>query len=173
MPLYEISGKKPVIGNNTWIAPSAEIIGDVVIGDNCYIGFGAIIRGDFGKIAIGNHSLIEEAVVIHCASAVSIGNKVIVGHKAMLHDTTIGDCSLIGMMSMICDFSEIQEWSIVAEQSLVRKRQIIPSYKIYAGSPAREVGQVTQKHMERLDLGIEAYSQLTQNYLTSFRTVAT
>jgi len=171
MPIYEINGKKPQIGKDTWIAPSAEIIGDVVIGDHCYIGFGAIIRGDFGKITIGNHSLIEESVVIHCANKVSIGNYAIIGHKVMLHDTTIGDHALVGMQSMICDFSEIQERAIVAEQSLVKKRQVIPSFKIYGGSPAIEVGKVTQKHMDRLDFGIKAYGDLTEQYIKTFKKV--
>lgn len=171
MPLYEINGKRPEIGDNTWIAPSAEIIGDVTIGSNCYIGFGAIIRGDFGKITVGNQSLVEEDVVIHCAFEVNVGNRVILGHKVMLHDATVQDNSLIGMQSMICDFSTIQSEAIVAEQSLVLKKQVIPSGKIYAGSPAKEVGDVTTRHKERFDLGIEAYSQLREQYLKSFKRV--
>ncbi len=77
MPIYEIDGQSPQIGQGTWVAPSAEIIGNVEIGDNCYIGFGAIIRGDFGKIIIGNETLVEESVVIHTAELTDIGNKVI------------------------------------------------------------------------------------------------
>jgi carbonic anhydrase/acetyltransferase-like protein (isoleucine patch superfamily) len=94
MPIYEIDGKRPVIGSGTWVAPSAEIIGDVEIGENCYIGFGAIIRGDFGKIKIGNESLIEECVNIHTAELMDIGNNVIVGHMVMLHDALIHDDAL-------------------------------------------------------------------------------
>ena len=60
MPVYEIEGKRPRIGIGTWVAPSAEIIGDVEIGENCYIGFGAVIRGDFGKIKIGNESPVKD-----------------------------------------------------------------------------------------------------------------
>jgi carbonic anhydrase/acetyltransferase-like protein (isoleucine patch superfamily) len=171
MPLYEVNGKRPQIGNGTWIAPSAEIIGDVVIGAHCYIGFGAIVRGDFGRIMVGNHSLVEEAVVIHCADKVTIGDSVIIGHKAMLHDTTVGDHSLIGMQSMLCEYSTIKEWAIVAEQSLVRSHQVIPAYKIFGGSPAREVGTVTQKHQERLNFGIEVYGELIKHYLASFKVV--
>ncbi len=63
MPIYELDGMRPVVGEGTWVAPSAEIVGNVTIGKNCYIGFGAIIRADFGKIDIGDGSLIEEAVV--------------------------------------------------------------------------------------------------------------
>lgn len=169
MPLYEINGKTPRIGKGTWVAPSAEIIGDVTIGENCYIGFGAIIRGDFGRIIIGDHSLVEEAVVIHCAAKVIIGNRVILGHKVMLHDATVQDNVLIGMQSMICDHAQLNSWSIIAEQSLILKKQEIPSYKIYGGSPAVEIGEVEQRHIDRFDFGIAAYSDLTQQYLNSFR----
>lgn len=171
MPLYEVNGKKPTIGQGTWIAPSAEIIGDVTIGADCYIGFGAIIRGDFGVITIGNHSLVEESVVIHCADKVQIGNQVILGHKVMLHDAIVQDNVLIGMQSMICDYSKVNSWSIIAEQSLVLKKQEIPSYKIYGGSPATEIGTVEQRHLDRFQFGIAAYSELTQHYLTSFKEV--
>ncbi len=171
MPLYEINGNRPKVGQNTWIAPSAEIIGNVTIGDNCYIGFGAIIRGDFGQITIGNHTLIEELVVIHCANKVIIGDKVIVGHKVMLHDTTIYSNALIGMQSMICDSSVINEWAIIAEQSLVMKHQEIPTKKIYGGSPAKEIGVVEQRHIERFEFGIQAYSDLTKQYLETFKEV--
>ncbi len=171
MPIYELDGMRPVIGEGTWIAPSAEIIGNVTIGKNCYIGFSAIIRADFGKITIGDGSLIEEAVVIHGATKVSIGNGVIVGHKVMLHDTTIGDCSLIGMQSMVCDHSEIEEWAIIAEKSLVMKKQVIPSKKIFGGSPAVEIGDVTDKHIDGLKFGQEAYLALTKKYLTQFKRI--
>ena len=103
MPLYELNNIKPSIGEGTWIAPSAEIIGDVTIGKNCYIGFGAVIRGDFGPIIIGNEALIEDNVVIHTATRTEIGNRVIVDHLAMIHDAIIEDSSLVGMKAMICE----------------------------------------------------------------------
>lgn len=171
MPLYEINNNKPVIGNNTWIAPSAEIIGDVKIGKDCYVGFGAVIRGDFGIISIGDGTLVEENVVIHVASRAEIGNKVIIGHMAMIHDATIKDHSLIGMKSMVCDGAIINEWTILAEQSLVRKNQIIPSGKIYAGSPAREVGNLAERHKNALISGQQAYMDLITQYHRSFKRI--
>ena len=169
MPIYEIEGKSPVIGSGTWVAPSAEIIGDVEIGENCYIGFGAIIRGDFGKIKIGNASLVEECVVIHTAELMEIGNKVIIGHMAMIHDATIHDEALIGMKSMICECATIGERAIVAEQSLVRKKTHIPPGKIVAGSPAKVVGNVGKHHRERLVQGHTAYLKLIRSYHHSLK----
>jgi phenylacetic acid degradation protein len=169
VPIYEIEGKAPRIGAGTWVAPSAEIIGDVEIGENCYIGFGAIIRGDFGKIIIGNESLVEEGVVIHTAELTEIGNKVIIGHLAMIHDAIIKDNALIGMKAMICEYATIGETSIIAEQSLVRKQTHIPDGKIAAGSPARVVGNVSSQHREKLKRGINDYLQLIRSYHESFK----
>jgi phenylacetic acid degradation protein len=171
MPVYEINGQQPVIGDGTWIAPSADIIGNVKIGANCYIGFGAVIRGDFGSIVIGDGTLVEDNVVIHVGTKAEIGNRVIIGHMAMIHDAVIKDCSLIGMMSMICDGAVIDQWTIIAEQSLVKKNQRIPREKIYAGSPAREIGDLTERHKEGLVSGQQVYMDLIADYAASFKRV--
>jgi carbonic anhydrase/acetyltransferase-like protein (isoleucine patch superfamily) len=172
MPIYEIDGKRPVIGTGTWIAPSAEIIGDVEIGENCYIGFSAIIRGDFGKISIGNDSLIEECAVIHTAEQTTIGKKVIVGHMVMIHDAVIKDSALIGMKSMVCEQTTIGEGTIVAEQSMVRKGSEMPPGKIVAGSPAKVVGNVGRHHKERLAYGHNAYLKLIRSYRNKFKMIS-
>jgi carbonic anhydrase/acetyltransferase-like protein (isoleucine patch superfamily) len=171
VPVYEIDGKRPQIGTGTWVAPSAEIIGEVEIGENCYIGFGAVIRGDFGKIKIGDQSLIEEGVVIHTADRTDIGTQVIIGHLAMIHDAAIHDNALIGMKAMICEYATIGEGSIIAEQSLVRKQTTIPPGMIAAGSPAKIVGDVGPHHRERLASGIGAYLQLIRSYHHSFKQI--
>ena len=171
MPLYEINNKKPVVGQGTWVAPSAEIIGEVEIGKDCFIGFGAIIRGDFGKIVIGDGTLVEENVVIHSGSIVEIGNKVTIGHMVMIHDSIIKDRALVGMMSMLCTGSTIGEWAIVAEQSLVKTNQIVPARKIYAGSPAREIGDIKDRHRSSLIEGQQAYADMMAHYHKTFKRI--
>ncbi len=171
MPVYEVDGKRPSIGRGTWVAPSAEIIGRVTIGSNCYIGFGAIIRADFGSITIGDETAVEEGVIIHEARQVTIGSRVIIGHMAMIHDAVIEDCALIGMQSMICDNSRTGRWAMIAEKSLVRKRQVIPPETIYAGAPAEKIGDVTQKHRQMLQMGQQMYARLPETYAESFRIV--
>ncbi len=171
MPLYEIDNKTPVIGQGTWVAPSAEIIGDVTIGQNCYIGFGAVIRADFGPITIGNQTLVEEGTVIHNGSKTIIGSRIIIGHMVMIHDAVIHDNCLIGMKSMICDNAVINKNTIVAEQTLVRTGQVIPSGKIYAGSPAQYVKDVMPHHIQKLDKGLELYMELIKKYHTGFKKI--
>ena len=171
MPLYEINGKRPLVGENTWIAPSAEVIGEVKIGRNCHIGFGAKIRADFGPIVIGDETAVEDNVVIHTATRTEIGNRVIIGHLAMIHDAVIGDNTLIGMQAMICEGVVIGEGSIVAEKSLIRKNQRIPPGKIFAGSPAAPVKDIEKRHKEMFSLGVQAYVKLNGEYRRSFKKV--
>ena len=169
MPIYEVDGKRPEIGRGTWIAPSAEIIGDVTVGDSCYIGFGAVIRADFGPIRIGHETAIEEGVIVHEGRQVIIGNRVIVGHMAMIHDADIRDGSLVGMQSMVCEGAVIEEGVLLAESSLVRKNQVLEAWKIYGGRPAKEIGSVESRHREMLAQGQKIYASLAGKYLGSFR----
>ena len=95
----------------------------------------------------------------------------IIGHLAMIHNAVIKDFSLIGMKSIICDDSVIDEWTIIAEQSLVKRRQHVPSGKIFAGSPAREIGDLKNRHRESLASGQQAYVDLTAQYINTFREI--
>ena len=169
MPIYELNGMKPNIGDGTWVAPSAEIVGNVTIGKNCYIGFGAVIRGDFGPISIGDETLVEDNVVIHTAARTEIGSRVIIGHLAMIHDAIIQDGVLVGMQSMISEGVVIGKGTIVAEQSLVPKKASLRSGKVYAGSPAEVKKEVTQNLKEILDVGIEAYIDLIKTYRSTLK----
>jgi carbonic anhydrase/acetyltransferase-like protein (isoleucine patch superfamily) len=171
MPVYELNRIRPLIGDGTWIAPSADIIGDVTIGTNCYIGFGAVIRGDFGPIIIGNETLIEDNVVIHTASRTQIGIRVIVGHMAMIHDAQIEDGALIGMKAMISEGTVIGAGAIIAQQSLLKKNQKVPPRNLYAGAPAAFKKEVSDEYLEILDAGIRAYMDLRRLYHQTFKPV--
>jgi len=171
MPVYEFDSQRPVIGKGTWVAPGAHIIGNVTIGENCYIGFGAVIRADFGPITIGEGTLVEDNVVIHTGTKAEIGNKVIIGHQVMVHDAVIKDHSLIGMMSIVCNGATINEWSIIGEHSMVKKNQTIASNKIYAGSPAREIGDLKERHKNDLVWGQQAYMDLKNRYQNTLKRI--
>ncbi len=171
MPVYELNRIRPLIGDGTWVAPSADIIGDVTIGANCFIGFGAVIRGDFGPIVIGHETLIEDNVVIHAASRTEIGNRVIVGHMAMIHDARIEDGVLIGMQAMVGEGAVIGAGAIIAQKSLLKKNQRVPPRNLYAGAPAAFKKQVSAEYSEILDAGIRAYMDLLKAYHHAFKPV--
>lgn len=173
MALYEINERKPQIGEGTWVAPTAQIIGDVRLGKNCYVGFGAIIRGDYGTIIIGDETAVEEGVIIHARpfGETTIGTRVTVGHMAMLHNCAIRDNAVIGMQAIVTDFSEVGEWAIIAEGALVKRKQVVPAEKIYAGSPAAEKGDVKERHKNEWDLGKQVYVDLTAQYRGTFREI--
>lgn len=165
MSQYEINGKQPVIGDGSWIAPNASVIGDVQVGRDCYIGFGAVIRGDFGSIVIGDGSIIEDNVVIHAARATRIGNGVIVGHQALVHDAEIGDHALVGMQALVGSRVVVGAHAIVAEQSHLRDGTIVDAGTIVAGRPARPVKKATDAHRQALVLGCKAYAALRGQYV--------
>ena len=173
MALYEINERQPVIGNGVWIAPTAQVIGDVRIGNNCYIGFGAILRGDYGTIILGDGTAIEEAVMIHArpGDKTVLGSRVTVGHMAMIHNASIEDNAVIGMNSTITDYSKIGEWAIIAEHSLVKTRQIIPAHKIYGGVPATEISDVKEKHIQIWSMAKQIYIDLTDQYNTTLKQI--
>ncbi|MBN1498080.1 MAG: gamma carbonic anhydrase family protein [Spirochaetes bacterium] len=168
MPIYQIKDRRPDIATGTWIAPSAEIIGDVRIGRNCYIGWGAILRGDYGTIIIGDETAIEEGVIIHARpmDRTEIGRRVTVGHGAMIHNAVLKDFATVGMRATISDFAEAGEWSLVAEQALVARKQIIPPEKVYAGVPAKELGDLREQTRTEWTWAKQLYVDLASQYLT-------
>lgn len=169
MAVYGFNGKVPEIESGTWVSPSAEIIGDVKIGRDCWIGPCAVIRGDFGTIAIDHDTAVEDGVVIHTPSMISIGAHVTIGHCAVIHGSSIQDYAVIGMNSTLGDNARVGAWSIVAEHSLVKKNQVVPGYKLYAGVPAVEKGDITETYREVMLAGKQMYRDLVKQYLSTLR----
>jgi carbonic anhydrase/acetyltransferase-like protein (isoleucine patch superfamily) len=165
--IYKFDGKHPVVGKNTYVSDISRVIGDVVIGDNCYIGHGAILRGDYGKIVIGNGTAVEEGVFIHAPpnDVNRIGKMVTIGHGAIVHGKQIGDQAVIGMGAVISIWSEIGEWAIIAEGSVVKLKQIIPSKVVAAGNPAKIVREINDKDQKFWNLGKQIYIDSAKKYL--------
>ncbi|NLV68081.1 MAG: gamma carbonic anhydrase family protein [Spirochaetes bacterium] len=168
MSQYEVNGKRPVIDPSSWVAPSAELIGNVIIGKNCYVGWGAVLRGDYGTIIVGDGSAIEENVTIHVrpGDCTTIGRDVTIGHNAMIHNATICDFAVIGMNSTVTDFTTIGEWAIIGEHSLVKRNMSVPAGKIFAGVPAVEKGEVLEKHKVEWNAAKKIYQNLAMRYRT-------
>jgi gamma-carbonic anhydrase len=144
-------GKAPVIGENVFIAENATIVGDVVIGDNCSIWFGAIIRGDVHYIRIGKNTNIQDGAIIHATyekSPTNIGNNVTIAHGAIVHGCTLKDHIMIGMNAVVLDDAVVESNSIVAAGSVVTKGTVVESGTVYAGIPAKKIKDIGKDLLE-------------------------
>jgi len=166
--LYKFNGRQPTLGKDTYVSDLATVIGDVIIGSNCYIGHGAILRGDYGGIEIGDGTAVEEGVIVHAppGDTNQIGTKVTIGHGAVVHGKFIGNQAVIGMGSILSVWSEIGESSIIAEGTVVKLKQIIPPKVVAAGNPARIVREINAKDEEFWSYGKQLYIDLAKKYLT-------
>lgn len=167
--LYRFEGRTPAIGKETYVSELAQVIGDVVIGDHCYIGHGAILRGDYGRIEIGDGTAVEEKVLIHAPPdhLNRIGKNVTLGHGAILHGSSIGDGAVIGMGAILSILSEIGEGAIVAEGSTVKWGQKIPPRVVAVGNPAQVKRAVSPEDVEIWTFGKQLYVNLAKRYLAS------
>ncbi len=165
--LFKFDGKSPIIGKDSYVSETAQVIGDVVIGDNCYVGHGAILRGDYGRIEIGNGTAVEEGVVIHSppTGLHRIGKSVTLGHGAILHGSKIGDFSVIGMGAILSILSQTGEWTIVGEGAVVRANQKIADRMVAVGNPAKVIREVTPGDQELWNYGKKVYVDLALKYL--------
>ena len=165
--LYQFDGKQPQVGTGTYVSELAQVIGDVVIGEHCYIGHGAILRGDYGRIVIGGGTAVEEGVIIHAppGDTQTIGKRVTLGHGAVLHGRSIGDLAVIGMGAVVSIFSQVGQCSIIAEGSVVKLNQVIPDKMVAAGNPAQVVRAVTPQDEELWAFGKQVYIDLAAKYL--------
>jgi carbonic anhydrase/acetyltransferase-like protein (isoleucine patch superfamily) len=164
---YRFDGKEPVIGVDTYISETALLIGDVRIGNRCYIGHGVILRGDYGTIEIGDEVTVEEGAVVHAppGECCSMGKGVVIGHGAIIHAKNIGENAGIGMGVILSLRSEIGQETIVAEGTLVKQGQQIPISILVAGNPAKKIRDVSQKDRDFWDYTRKLYGNLAQKYL--------
>jgi carbonic anhydrase/acetyltransferase-like protein (isoleucine patch superfamily) len=154
---------RPRIGRGVFLAPNATIIGDVDLDDEASVWFGAVIRGDIGRIRIGARTNIQDLACVHLTSGVSttvVGSDVTVGHGAILHGCIVGDRCLIGMGSVLLDNAKIGPDSLVAAGSVVAPRTVFPPRSLIRGSPARLVREVTA---EEAAMGIDGARHYVEN----------
>ncbi len=166
MTLFEYKGVRPTIGKECYIADSAEVIGDVHLGDGCYVGPGAVIRGDYGRIRVGNRTAVEELVMIHArpGEEAKVGSDVTLGHGAIIHTPKeIADFAVIGMGAIISDWAVVGEWAAIGEGAVVKNKQEIPTRAIAVGIPAKVIGEVDEKYMEMWKRFKQIYVDLARN----------
>lgn len=147
----ELKGKKPQFGENCFLAETAVVIGDVVMGDDCSIWYNAVLRGDVHYIKMGNKVNVQDNAMIHCTyqkSPTTIGNNVSIGHNAVVHGCTIHDNVLIGMGSIVMDDCIVESYAIVAAGAVVTQNTHIKEGELWAGVPAKKIGLVSQNLKE-------------------------
>jgi len=166
MVVYRFEDKIPKIGKGTYISQSAEIIGDVIVGKQCYIGPGARIRGDYGKIVIGDKTSVEENCVLHArpSEICKVGSMVTVGHGSILHNCTVKDYAIIGMGAIVSDYAVVGVWSVVGEGGVVKNNQVIEDHKVVVGVPAKVVGEVPEEYKKLWRKYKNIYVKLAQKY---------
>jgi carbonic anhydrase/acetyltransferase-like protein (isoleucine patch superfamily) len=172
MAIYEFEGYRPSIASGSFIYSEATIIGAVKIGEGCYIGPGARIRGDWGEIIIGSYSNIQENCVIHnrVGGITALGTRSHIGHGAILHGPMeIGEHVVVGMGAVIMDGVKIGDGCCVAAGALIVANTVIPPHKLVVGVPGRVVSDVLPPMKERLEKGTVQYMALPQRCFSGLK----
>lgn len=159
MAIYELDGIQPRIDASAWVADSAQVIGNVELGANSSVWFGAIVRGDTEVITIGNNSNIQDASVLHAdvGKPLTVGDNVTVGHQVMLHGCTVGDGALIGIGAVILNGAKIGKGCIVGAGALVTEGKEFPDGSMVLGSPAKLVRELTTDQQAALKMSALHY----------------
>jgi len=173
MALYEFGDRVPEVGAGCYVSDSARVIGDVVIGEDCYIGHGAILRGDYGSIRLGPGTAVEENAVIHIhPDGLSlIGKRVTIGHGAIVHGNRIDDFAVIGMGAVISLNVIIGRWAFVAEGCVLPNGTEIGAEKLVAGVPGKVISDVQDKHKDFWEWGKQLYVDLAHSYPEKLRRI--
>lgn len=169
MVIRTINGKTPKIGDRTFVAETAAVLGDVVIGQDCSVWYSAVVRGDVNSIEIGDRVSVQDCTVVHVSGgeggSVHIASDVVIGHNATLHACTVGNHCLVGMGSTILDGAVISDGSMVAAHALVLGRTVIGPYELWGGVPAKFIKKITPEFVERaIDKGVESYVEWARIY---------
>ena len=165
--LIKVNNKFPTIEENTYIAPTSSVIGDVMLKSYSSIWFGAVIRADNGSIKIGERTNIQDNSVIHSDDNSSIGNNVTIGHGVTCHAKTIMDNCLLGNGSTLNEGVVIGEFSLIASGSMVLENMKIPPKSLVMGNPARIRGEINERHLELIKLSSSTYVDKVKIYLES------
>jgi carbonic anhydrase/acetyltransferase-like protein (isoleucine patch superfamily) len=170
MSLKEILQRSIVKGKDVWIADTARVFGQVILGDECSVWFGAVLRGDGDTITVGNRSNIQENAVVHVDPGFPtfIGDDCIIGHGAIVHGALVGHNVLVGMHATILNGATIGNFCIIGANALVTEGMNIPDYSIVMGSPAKVVKQLSEAHIEKVKRNAQAYVELSKEYITHY-----
>ena len=164
--LIEYKGKRPQVAEDAFLAPTAVLIGDVVVEAEASIWFGAVLRGDFGPIVVGAGANVQDNAVIHVGVdwPTTIGANVTVGHCAVLEGCTIGDGAIIGMNATVLPRAVIGSEAVVAAGSVVAEGMQVPARTLAAGAPARIKKELAGSSLEWVRMAAGDYREKAREY---------
>ncbi len=161
-------GVVPQIATDVYVAPTATVVGDVVIASGSSLWFGVVARGDVNEIRIGARSNIQDGSIIHVASqgqGTYIGDDVTIGHMAVLHACTLADRSFVGIKACVMDDAQVASDAMVAAGALVTPGKQVRSGELWAGVPARPIRELTPAEVDFIRYSAQRYVNLAQTYL--------
>lgn len=168
MAMYELDGVSPTLpgSGNFWIAPSAEVMGNVILRENASVWYGCVLRGDNDPITIGENTNIQDLTVIHTdiGAPVTIGANVTVGHRVILHGCEIGDDTLIGMGSTILNRAKIGKNCIIGANTLIAEGKEIPDNSLVMGAPGKVVKEVSAPQVQMIRMSALHYVENWQKH---------
>lgn len=173
MAIYELDNLSPRMADSAWVADSAQVMGNVELGEDTSVWFGVIIRGDTECIRIGRGTNIQDASVLHAdiGKPLTVGDDVTVGHKVMLHGCTIGDGSLIGIGAVVLNGARIGKGCIVGAGALVTEGKEFPDGSMIIGSPAKAVKELSQEQQAGLKLSALHYIENARRFKTGLHKI--
>jgi carbonic anhydrase/acetyltransferase-like protein (isoleucine patch superfamily) len=166
--IHTFQNKTPIIPSTVFVAPSADLIGDVEIGHHSSIWFNTVIRGDVHFIRIGERTSIQDLSMLHVTRKTHpliIGNEVTVGHHVTLHGCTVGNRILIGMGAVVLDGATISDYAMVGAGALITEGMIVPSFTLAVGVPAKIKRALTEEEIAFLKKSAQNYVDLAQTYM--------
>ena len=174
MAVYSLDGLIPVVDPTAFIHPLAALIGDVLVGPRCYIGPGAALRGDLGRIVVGPGANVQDNCVLHTfpAKEVVLEQDAHIGHGAVLHGCLIRRGALVGINAIVMDDAVIGEYALVGAGSFVRAGFVVPPRTLVIGTPARIVRELSEQELEWKATGTREYQQLAERCRNSLQECA-
>ena len=172
--VYSIDGLTPVVDPSAYVHPTAVLIGDVIVGPECYVGPGACMRGDFGRLILKRGANLQDTCVMHGFPG---GETIVhenghIGHGAILHGCQVGYNAMVGMNAVVMDNVEIGEEAIVAASAFVKAGTIIEPRVLVAGVPAKVIRQLSQQEIDWKSEGTALYQDLTRRSMQTMKAVA-
>ena len=174
MPVYALDGVAPQIDPDVgWIAPTAVLVGDVVVGAEAGIWFGVVARGDIERISIGARSNVQENTVLHTDKGypLTIGENCTIGHAAIVHGCTIGDNTLIGMGATVLNGAKIGKNCLIGANALITENKVIPDNSMVVGAPGKVIREIDEEGVRNLAASADRYVKNARRFATGMADV--